>query len=96
VSRGILTYSLSPDPDSPHFADQTLLFSQKRWVDLPFSAEDVEAAAVSSADLKEGKKDCKKNGWQAFSNPSFADQSECVEYYDALRMQRLEEIKARK
>jgi acyl-homoserine-lactone acylase len=95
VSRGILTYSLSPNPDSPHFADQTKLFSQKQWVDLPFTDEDVEAAAVSSVSLLEGKADCKKGGWQAFTNPSFANQGECVEYFDALRMQRLDEIKAR-
>jgi acyl-homoserine-lactone acylase len=95
VSRGILTYSLSPNPDSPHFADQTKLFSQKQWVDLPFTDEDVEAAAVSSVSLLEGKADCKKGGWQAFTKPSFADQGECVEYFDALRMQRLDEIKAR-
>jgi acyl-homoserine-lactone acylase len=95
VSRGILTYSQSPNPDSPHFADQTLLFSQKQWVDLPFTDAEVSAAAVSSADLSEGKADCKKDGWQAFTNPAFADQSACVEYYNALRIQRLDEIKAR-
>jgi acyl-homoserine-lactone acylase len=95
VSRGILTYSQSPNPDSPHFADQTQLFSQKQWVDLPFTDEEVAAAAVSSTNVGEGKGDCKQGGWQAFTNPAFADQSECVEYYDALRMQRLDEIKAR-
>jgi acyl-homoserine-lactone acylase len=95
VSRGILTYSLSPNPDSPRFADQTVLFSQKQWVELPFAEEDVEAATVSSQTLKEGKSDCKMNGWQAFTNPAFADQGECVEYMDLLRQQRLDEIKAR-
>jgi hypothetical protein len=96
VSRGILTYSLSPNPDSPHFADQTLLFSQKQWVDLPFADQDVEAAALSSLTLKEGKGDCKKGGWKAFTNPSFADQDACVEHMNLLRQQRLDEIKARK
>jgi acyl-homoserine-lactone acylase len=95
VSRGILTYSQSPNPDSPHFADQTQLFSQKQWVDLPFSDEEVSAAALASTDLSEGKSDCKKDGWRGFTNPVFADQGGCVEYYDALRMQRLDEIKAR-
>ncbi|MBW2419437.1 MAG: penicillin acylase family protein [Deltaproteobacteria bacterium] len=95
VSRGILAYSLSPNSDSPHYADQTLLFSQKQWVDLPFTAEEVDAAAESSLDLSEGKSDCKKGGWQAFTNPVFSNQGECVEYYNALRQQRLAEIKAR-
>jgi acyl-homoserine-lactone acylase len=41
---GILTYSLSANPGSPHFADQTRLYSQKRWLELPFHHEDIEAA----------------------------------------------------
>jgi acyl-homoserine-lactone acylase len=95
VSRGILTYSLSPNPDSPHYADQTRLFSQKEWVDLPFTADEVAAAAESTLNLNEGKDDCKKGGWQAFTNPAFANQGDCVTYYNELRRQRLEEIKAR-
>jgi len=45
-SRGILAYSLSTDPSSPHFADQTRMFSQKRWLDLPFREKEVEAATL--------------------------------------------------
>lgn len=30
-ARMILTYSQSPDPTSPHYMDQTKLFSQKKW-----------------------------------------------------------------
>jgi acyl-homoserine-lactone acylase len=45
-SRGILTYSLSANPSSPHFADQTRMFSQKRWLDLPFREAEVEAATL--------------------------------------------------
>jgi acyl-homoserine-lactone acylase len=39
VSRGILTYSQSTNPESPHFADQTVLFSGKGWDDFRFMAE---------------------------------------------------------
>jgi acyl-homoserine-lactone acylase len=95
VSKGILTYSQSTNPASPHYADITKKYSNKEWVDLPFHQDDVEAAALSSMTLKEGRSDCKSGGWQAFTNPSFANQGACVEYYDALREQRLEEIKAR-
>lgn len=35
-ARTILTYSLSSSPESPWFADQTRLFSQKKWVKPPF------------------------------------------------------------
>jgi acyl-homoserine-lactone acylase len=96
VSRGILTYSLSTNPASPRFADQTKLYSQKQWVELPFRDEDVEAAAMESVGLVEGKDDCRNGGWQAFTNPAFANQGECVEYLDLLRQQRVAEIKARR
>ena len=50
-SRGLLTYSESPNPDSPHYADQTRLFSAKRWVDLPFDARTLKAAAKTDLHL---------------------------------------------
>ena len=30
----------------PYYSDQTEMFSQKQWLDIPFSAEDVQAAAI--------------------------------------------------
>ncbi len=42
-ARTILTYSQSTDPTSPYYADQTRLFSEKRWVTLPFCRKDIEA-----------------------------------------------------
>lgn len=53
VSRGLLTYSQSTNPDSPHYSDMTVMFSQKKWVDLPFTAEAVAAAATSTLHLTE-------------------------------------------
>ena len=47
-SLGILAYSLSANPNSPHYRDQTELFSSKRWLELPFKRGDVEAQAVRS------------------------------------------------
>jgi hypothetical protein len=43
---GILTHSQSMDPESAHFADQSVLYSNKQWVDLPFCTEDIRAAAI--------------------------------------------------
>jgi acyl-homoserine-lactone acylase len=37
--RTILTYSQSTDPTSPHFADQTRMFSAKRWVRVPMCGD---------------------------------------------------------
>ncbi|HSG98008.1 MAG TPA: penicillin acylase family protein [Woeseiaceae bacterium] len=42
-ARGILTYSQSPEPDSPHYADQTKLYSRGEWVDFPFTEEEILA-----------------------------------------------------
>jgi acyl-homoserine-lactone acylase len=36
-ARAVVTYSQSTDPESPHFADMTRLFSESGWVELPFT-----------------------------------------------------------
>ena len=40
----LLTYSQSEDPTSPHHADQTRLYSEKRWVTERFCREDILAS----------------------------------------------------
>lgn len=53
-ARGILGYSQSEDPRSPHFADQTRLYSQSQWLDLPFYEEDILAdPALRTLTLRE-------------------------------------------
>jgi acyl-homoserine-lactone acylase len=43
-ARSILTYSQSAEnPESPYFADQTWMFSDKRWVDLPICENEIAA-----------------------------------------------------
>lgn len=42
-ARAILSYSQSENPSSPHFADQTHLYSQSQWIQLPFYEEDIAA-----------------------------------------------------
>jgi acyl-homoserine-lactone acylase len=42
----ILVPSQSTDPESPHFADQTKLYSDKRWVRFPFCEEDIAASQI--------------------------------------------------
>jgi acyl-homoserine-lactone acylase len=41
VGRSVLTYSQSTNPDSPHFADQTRLFSAGRWKDMRFTETEI-------------------------------------------------------
>jgi acyl-homoserine-lactone acylase len=40
-TRTILTYSLSTNPESPYFADQTRMFSDKEWVTERFCEDEI-------------------------------------------------------
>ena len=44
VARTLLTYSQSENPDSPHYSDQTRLFSQEKWVTARFCEKDILAS----------------------------------------------------
>jgi acyl-homoserine-lactone acylase len=46
VAEGMLTHSQSTDPASPHYGDQTPVYSAKGWIPLPYCAEQVEAARI--------------------------------------------------
>ncbi|OYY91983.1 MAG: acyl-homoserine-lactone acylase [Sphingomonas sp. 28-66-16] len=49
VADAVLSYSQSTDPASPHFADQTRLYSAKKWVRLPFTPAEIRASADGPA-----------------------------------------------
>jgi acyl-homoserine-lactone acylase len=40
--RGVVTYSQSTDPDSPHFSDMTQVFSDQGWVKFPYQMGDIQ------------------------------------------------------
>jgi acyl-homoserine-lactone acylase len=40
-TRSILTYSQSTNPNSPYFADQTRMFSNKQWVDEAYCDDEI-------------------------------------------------------
>ena len=48
----ILTYSQSPEPDSPYYSDLTKVYSQSGWVDLPFTEEQIQAQLVKEEILQ--------------------------------------------
>ncbi|MFF3885807.1 penicillin acylase family protein [Streptomyces sp. NPDC001914] len=48
VARTLLTYSQSSNPNSPHYSDQTRLFSGERWVTSRFCEKDI----LSSPELR--------------------------------------------
>lgn len=41
--RAIITYSQSPEPESPHYADMTRLYAEGGWVSLPFEDAEIDA-----------------------------------------------------
>jgi acyl-homoserine-lactone acylase len=41
VSEGILTYSQATDPMSPWYSNMTKLYSERRWVKLPYTAREL-------------------------------------------------------
>ncbi|MFN3990971.1 MAG: penicillin acylase family protein [Erythrobacter sp.] len=47
VAEAILSYSQSTNPASPHYADQTRAYAEKRWHRLPFHAKDVAAQRIA-------------------------------------------------
>lgn len=46
IADTILTHSQSTDPTSPHYADQSWLYSRKEWVRFPFCEEQITAAQI--------------------------------------------------
>lgn len=52
-ARTILTYSQDEDPASPWSADQTLLYSQEKWVRFPWTPAQVDADLVGTISLSE-------------------------------------------
>jgi acyl-homoserine-lactone acylase len=51
-ARTILTYSQSPNPRSPHYADQTALYSSGGWVTDRFCKDDVRDATLETLRLR--------------------------------------------
>ena len=75
-SRSILTYSQSANPASPYYADQTRMYSQKRWVDMRFCTEEVlrdralrvtELGCVSDSGLRSARVRGARNGRVRFA-----------------------------
>ena len=52
-SEGILSYSQSVNPNSPHYSDQTHAYSRKQWDDLRFSEAAVEAGTITRKTISE-------------------------------------------
>ncbi|MFT4814242.1 MAG: acyl-homoserine-lactone acylase [Paracoccaceae bacterium] len=51
-AEAILTYSQSPEPDSPHYSDLTKLYSKSEWIKLPFTEKEIEQDLVIEQTLR--------------------------------------------
>ncbi len=47
----LTTYSQSPDPSSPYHTDQTAMYSDKQWLEVPFCADAIAAQAIETIHL---------------------------------------------
>lgn len=51
--KGILSYSQSSNPNSPHYSDMTELFARGELIDIPFTLQAVKQSALSERRLVE-------------------------------------------
>jgi len=51
-AQAILTYSQSPEADSPFYSDMTKLYSDSQWVELPFTEAEIEEQLVKEEILQ--------------------------------------------
>jgi len=80
--KGAMSYSQSSDPTSAHYADLTRRFGRGELVDIPFTRADVEAAALSTMELREGTDDCIGEGWRDFAGLGATDEASCRRYFN--------------
>ncbi|GAB3158577.1 penicillin acylase family protein [Micromonospora sonneratiae] len=79
--RQILTYSQSANPNSPYYADQTRLYSQKGWDTIKYTDAQISADPnLRTYRVRESRHDCLKGGWRQFTQPAFPSQGACIAY----------------
>lgn len=89
VAKGILSYSLSSNKRSERYAHMTKLFAQKKLVDLPYTLEAVEAAAITTLKLREGSANCSADNWRTFRQPVFEDEQSCYVHFANIEANKL-------
>ncbi|MEM1145003.1 MAG: penicillin acylase family protein [Pseudomonadota bacterium] len=53
IADVVLVPSQSTDPESVHFADQTMLYSEKRWLRFPFCEQEIQDSQIGDTVLLE-------------------------------------------
>ena len=86
--KALLTYSISTNPDSPHYSDQTERFSNKEFIEIPYHMDDVKAQATESMTLTQRADSCFNDGWQE-NIAGFTNVTSCLAHYRKLAADRL-------
>ena len=82
MSQGVLTYSQSTNPNSPHYSDQTRALLAEGLGRSALHRASVIDGTIRATIVSEGKEDCKRGGWRrAFERPRFTNQGACVSYF---------------
>lgn len=93
--KAVLAYSMTTNPESPRYVEQTKMYSQKQWLNIPFREEDVKAASLTTVNLTEGIADCKGDGWELFVEPAFENPEQCQQHFQSLNEKRVVEFRDR-
>ena len=88
IVKALLTYSISTNPDSDNYKNQTERFSQKDFIEIPYNMDDVKAQATSKKTLNQRAYTCRNDGWK-LNLSIFADEQECKDHYQEVDKSRL-------
>lgn len=91
IAKGVLSYSLSSNKASERYAQMTELFAQKKLVDLPYTIEEVKAAAITTLELREGSDSCTNDNWRLFRQPLFNDEQSCIVHFNSIKAKQLKD-----
>lgn len=51
-AEAILTYSQSPEPESPFYSDQTELYSKSEWINMPYTEAEIQDQLIKEEILR--------------------------------------------
>ncbi|MGI9276828.1 MAG: penicillin acylase family protein [Endozoicomonas sp.] len=86
--KALLTYSISTNPDSDNYSNQTVRFSNKDFIEIPYHLDDVKAQATAEKALSMSSDSCEDSGWK-LNVSIFTSEDECENHYETLAENRL-------
>ena len=86
--KALLTYSISTNPDSENYSNQTERFSNKDFIEIPYHLDDVKNQATDTKSLSQSSDSCADDGWQ-LNVSIFSSEDECRDHYEEVAENRL-------